>query len=148
MGREEEGGVMASRGGVWLGQEDREEGLAGSGQQLWTVLGVSKDRCVRACVCVLGIAIKGQASLHQRCFFGSRIRHTSSFWHCTHQVSKSEGKGRESSSTVASLIAKEPFLGTARGSWQGSEGGPEERKAEGGTREQEPCEKSGEGKWG
>ena len=36
----------------------------------------------------------------------------SSFRHCTHKVSKSEGKeGRERASTVASLFAKEPFPG-------------------------------------
>lgn len=33
-------------------------------------------------------------------------------------------------------------------SWQGSEGGPEKGKAEGGTSEQEPCERNGEGKVG
>lgn len=45
-------------------------------------------------------------------------------------------------------LPKSPFLGTALSSWQGSEGGPEEEKAEGGARVQEQCEKRGEGKWG
>lgn len=49
---------------------------------------------------------------------------------------------------LPSSLPKSPFLGTALSSWQGSEGGPDEEKAEGGASEQEQCEKRGEGKWG
>ena len=66
-----------------------------------------------------------------------------------HRCLRSQGlEGRERVSTVVSLAAKELFPGHSPASWQGSEGGPEEGKAEGGTSEQEPCETSGEGKWG
>lgn len=93
--------------------------------------------------------MKGQASLHNWCLVGKGRDSQAAFATAPSRCPRVRGKKNEKErAQLPRSLPKSPFLGTALGSWQGSEGGPEVGKAEGGATEQEQCEKRGEGKWG
>lgn len=100
-------------------------------------------------MCVLGIMMKEQVSPHHWCFVGKGRDRQAALGTAPTRCLRVRGKEHESErAQLPRSLPKSPFLGTALASWQGSEGGPDEGKAEGGASEQEQCEKRGEGKWG